>query len=748
MTHFSENNDVLPPGHEVKPSGYEEYIEEHSEKPWKLISEAPYRSVDKSQYGYEKLPDKNSVNIMYDIPYEPAEKFDISEADFAPSPTAGKRNYLDTNIYDLNKAGDGDSQFSSESGKVEVNKNLQTEYELSKSEGVNSNFVKNDLQNGCFKLPVQAADLSPDDSHSVQMNGHATYGELYGPKQSNIKGLNEEHVSRPLTLSSLSTGSTTSDKSEKEIDKVPVQCNTPQTPYENVFVNPFDSQKLLTSKSFDQSQNQNIDVHGSNSVPASLNDSETDIHPELKSPIFSQSQSLSNNESVNTPFSSLPTIVSQPNPAKQFHSLPPSLGLQSQGVNQSDNTDSHESKSHDQMQSDDTETFEKLTEVCHQGDSGQVGFQQVQVCSFNDDIEISENDLVDYLGDEETDMNVETDTNIGHALDTDSFQPAAGSRQLDNELKHSAESGNIPKGSPLVHSEELKVLESNHLSPSIQDAFPETDKMTDNQTAMLNNEMEDKYVMPQKMDVSNTSEAKTSDPDEGICSSGDSLEYAQRPVIPETSQLPGSTDVSVGNGATDFDDSTMLSETIADSLDIDVRPKDLQGKIQRPNTLMGLSVVNLNTKSPFMVKEDMKSEDGSDNLNESVSTQIGSDVIGQLSNTGKECEGRQLLNVDQIEETKTVNNKMDDESEGHESSLDDEHVELRDPQFHTDMRPQSWAGSESDQPQILKQKRPTSLNLSPRPEFSPQADRSPMEQSPEETGASGQNIPEGSSYSG
>ena len=754
--------------------------------------------MDKSQFGSEKFSDKNTVNIMYDIPYEPAEKFDLSEADFAPSPTAGKKDYMGTNIYDFKKGNENNYQLNSDSGKLEVNKNLQNEYDLSKSEALSSNIVKNDLQNGIFKLPIQAADLSPDEVQSFQINGHATDSSLNLPKQSNVANSKEEPVIQPLTLSSFS--STASDKSGTDVDKVPIQCNTPQTPYENVFVNPFNSQlKNLASNSSEPSHS--LKVYGPNSDQPSLTDSETDIHSELKNHVLAQNQSLSNNDSYNTTFSSLPVSVDQPNPARQFHSLPPTLGFQTQGqgLNQNGHIDSHGKEMHDQIPSplknSNIETHEQHNVVSHQNDGCESGVQQlVQVCSFNDDVELSEKDLDDYLGDDDDkDVTVETDESFKDLLKavvflngSESIQQHTDTRHFVNsntdivnmkkdddftnevrEPKSSVEFNNISKMNQTnnFREEELntcfpenKLLLKQSVEETKQDIISQESILTDDQILQLESKTGANHLMQPQTNASNFDESKTSlktiSSGEAFSSAGDSVGYVEAPVISEKYKYE-TADVINDSGATAVDVSNMPSGTIADSIDIDVRPKDLQGKVQRPNTLMGLSIVNMNSESPFVLKEEINPEEESQSVNGSVPTHKEADFMTrELVN--KEHEGRELMDVDQVKQAaadtavSTLSDKTEENLEDHGreiAALGEENEELREPRPHSDVRPQSWEASDKDQPQVLKQKRPTSLNLSPRPEFSPQSDRSPVDQSPEETGASGENIPE-DSYTG
>ena len=801
-------NDVLPPGHEVKPSGFEEYLEQHSEKPWKLLSEAPYQPGDKLNFSStEDYPDKRAVNIMYDIPYEPTEKFDMSEADFAPSPTAGKRDYTGTSIYDFHKETESDSHINSDYLKLGVNKNLQNEYDLSKTEALNSNFVKNDLQSGSsIQLPVQAADLSPDKIHPFQLNGHATDSELYLPKQNNVAVTQDEPVIQPLTLSSLS--STQSDRTGSDTDKAPIECNTPSTPYENVYVNPFDSQLKLKVRDIPDSD-LNSEVHSSGSAHSSHNELKTDTHSDIRNEILAQNQSLSNNDSNDSHFSSLPANSGQPNPASQFHSLPPTLGFQTsmKEINQNDYQNSDmETKALKQyepiVEKINTETVEPPKIVSYQEEVRKPYVQQTQVCSFNDDVELSENDLDDYLGNEnDTDITgtdvsskdlpvkehnvvdtnlVQDDTNFEHSVisnfdtlnsdkDYDSkTERTDGTELTDNKPQvNVVEIDNVPKLAQTIDStrDELDIHRNKqlemHIGGQTDEILTSSKRLTENQQVHLETETRAKdQVFPQTItsDMGDSVKLAISTSSfDGLNLVSNTEGLAQETVIPRQNGMPEIAEVGIDNGATNTDNSYVPTGTIADSIDIDVMPKDTQGKNQRPSSLTGLSVVNLNSESPFVVREDTIADNSNQSVSdhhESVHSHKDLDIVSRdMINVDKEKEGRQLMDSDQaqkLEPTNVVNGVYNNaegemgEFENEDAGFDEEIVELRQTQLQPgengpSERPQSWGPTDTGQPQTLKQKRPTSLNLPPRPEFNTQTDES-SDQSPEETGASGEDL--------
>ncbi|XP_033738011.1 uncharacterized protein LOC117325699 isoform X2 [Pecten maximus] len=85
------------------PTDYSEYINANDDRPWDEISQVPI-STNTTWTSYGSEDDKCSTAV-YDVPYIPAEAFDLSEADFAPSVGKnGKSTYtgpLDTKAEDI-----------------------------------------------------------------------------------------------------------------------------------------------------------------------------------------------------------------------------------------------------------------------------------------------------------------------------------------------------------------------------------------------------------------------------------------------------------------------------------------------------------------------------------------------------------------------------------------------------------------------------------------------------------------------
>ncbi|XP_060082320.1 zinc finger FYVE domain-containing protein 9-like [Ylistrum balloti] len=85
------------------PTDYSEYINANDDRPWDEISHVPI-STNTTWTSYSSEDEKCSTAV-YDVPYIPAETFDLSEADFAPSVGKnGNSTYtgpLDTKVEDI-----------------------------------------------------------------------------------------------------------------------------------------------------------------------------------------------------------------------------------------------------------------------------------------------------------------------------------------------------------------------------------------------------------------------------------------------------------------------------------------------------------------------------------------------------------------------------------------------------------------------------------------------------------------------
>jgi hypothetical protein len=210
-----------------------------------------------------------------------------------------------------------------------------------------------------------------------------------------------------------------------------------------------------------------------------------------------------------------------------------------------------------------------------------------------------------------------------------------------------------------------------------------------------------------------------------------------------SSTLSPVANMSLDSGVASLNDdlentSTHTSEHGEHLMDVGTRPKDSQMKVNRPNSLMGLSTVNLKSESPFVIKPlvsdvvEMGEETShvANPVNQDKEKMVIDSVIIQSeesrqlmenSDNGIENIGKNI-NADKVKgdsETDLVDMRYPDRMQPSEGIASD--------------RPRSWSPSDSGHPPVQKQKRPTSLNLPPPPTINPAVDRemSDEEQSPE-----------------
>ena len=71
-------------GHSKVPNEYSNFIAANDERPWDDLNKVPINQSTNQWKGHNPTDEKLS-SAVYDIPYIPTERFDLSEADFAPS---------------------------------------------------------------------------------------------------------------------------------------------------------------------------------------------------------------------------------------------------------------------------------------------------------------------------------------------------------------------------------------------------------------------------------------------------------------------------------------------------------------------------------------------------------------------------------------------------------------------------------------------------------------------------------------
>lgn len=278
---ISENS---APGNEIKPSGFQEYLERTNQQTWSSLEDsmAPIVTKSCSNHLYTGIAEQEPSpgyppNVRYDFPYEP-EKFDLSEADFGASACLDDSGYKGSLDY-----GNLASQSAVNSAKPTENgvnngvnsvpepgtpyENVKPgfpNYHCQEPQGLGTDTGNYSQNNGLAseKFPVEA-ELSPNAGRSAftfQHNGFSTNSEKIP------NGIEKETPVYQTQLSSIPS-QTSINSASSDPDKYPVQCNTPQTPKENPLLNPLEYQLGLSTEST------NSDIRADNEVK-SINSSQ------------------------------------------------------------------------------------------------------------------------------------------------------------------------------------------------------------------------------------------------------------------------------------------------------------------------------------------------------------------------------------------------------------------------------------------------------------------------------------------
>ncbi|XP_052257346.1 uncharacterized protein LOC127862314 isoform X2 [Dreissena polymorpha] len=267
-----EAEEDLAPGSEIKPSGYRQYLEQTETQTWNAIENLQVSDAYKaSAYvhgGHGKKNGCDQLNegqptLRYDFPYEP-ETFDLSEADFSPSPLPTEGTYKGSLSYSKENGIEG-SQVIKEQDRQPHQQTFAKE-PGTPYENVKTNFFRLSQSHGganesCrYEINMDTAPISEvvvqkcSEVSKPQVNGFESR-PLEPPPYS-------ERNERP-TLGSHFTSTTflSSDSSCSNPDKYPIQCNTPQTPKENPLLSSIESQFSMQSN-----------VHDSKSTSATSSD--------------------------------------------------------------------------------------------------------------------------------------------------------------------------------------------------------------------------------------------------------------------------------------------------------------------------------------------------------------------------------------------------------------------------------------------------------------------------------------------
>ncbi|KAK3612360.1 hypothetical protein CHS0354_011081, partial [Potamilus streckersoni] len=814
-----EKNQALVPGHEIKPSGFSEYLQQQDDRTWKFLSDLPsvesYMPVD---FGDKSV----NTNIMYDLPYEPVEKFDMSEADFAPSPTPKATNYNGTDIYSFSSGFHKDIDKSETDTADQIEEGFNTK---NMQNGPFSSFKKEVKsyvgmhEDDTLKYPIQASDLySPDI-------GTCVASKLFMQNGSMNESSNSSEISQDVHDDVKTNVIIKQESAEKrhmssvtEQNKSMVVNSLGLVGEINVLFSDADSYAV-----------RNKDVSSVHSVygkqiRASLPLNEQVIHRDV--PV--RTEQVGNSEGQTRMSNSYQS------PSQKVKPISPVLvgpDSENKEIAQShDRQIENKSIQHSEM----TQNDHKQIEVANQSQTKEEDSLDQQnstpvdapvMITRNTNIIQSElpdeTDVVTGFGDiAEVDGNMQEITEYfkkGSLDDDDSEKNTSASDKvyLDMLISYKENNGNLQTCN--VPNHQLS-CENVSLEPScISDTNVQIDSSdyfvmqteagpqvsVDPESEIVEEDLEILKALPigklpvPKDACDKSSTVHTSD-----------IFISTLPPIENVPSGVDSSKMSLENGSKiiqfqEGSESNFLQEVACLSsspeTNFGARPKELQAKTNRPQTLLGLSTPTLNTDTETVCRtmEEIASQSQFKNPVDSTPVLLGNqDLNGETADIHfqqelvhpkmqqiqtnleikQQCEREAHQRMESSDQIRDQGNYINDffagsdqqqNSDAHINSnnvsqavsssettserdlnFSQEQVILRRPFLQGEgqsamenfppmaipSRPHSWGPSESGQPPVQKQKRPTSLNLPPRPAFNLVADE---KTSPEEVGASG-----------
>ena len=782
-------------------------MEQANNQTWNDIEDMEtFKQYDSSMYDEERMGDfseKTLSNVRYDFPYEP-ETFDLSEADFAPSSNIGDNSC--NNLLEL-------SQNREVSDIPEVNNEPQkTEYFGEQAQHMNGTVISdlanrpnqvglsqmtqckeknvslklNVTQPETVKMPIQADNSPGDEPFEIgyQMNGHSN-------------NLKDEHSDKTVQHQHLaSIPSLGSINSSPEYDKYPVQCNTPQTPKDST-TNPFQAQlsgksvgQLSPSKA-DSSKSQQKNNDSMQDFPK-LQNLKDDLEMSCESNNKSEQLFTDGNGALGALSSqSLPPILHQhvlQNGVNSTGSLPSEfenemlseeraassnlsnlrdkVTLKQQSEKQENfsidhmnetmniSTKTNESSTDEIKEKDYIEAKFTGSDMCVNEKNNDQNIEVSKVVGFGSmDEDVDDTDINEYLGDEsEALSNRETDSQLSKF----SSGQQSGFNYSENQSSHGYTNFSVE------NQDSLRVCDTEKVNKEEKEQKVRTPKLEESD--MDTSELCARDSGYSEENINKTASAlhqsKNSNMDAlNFYSNNPSQSNANNnPVITNlTSTLSPVANISLDSGVASLNDNledypAHTGESCEGLADAGARPKDSQIKVNRPNSLMGLSTVNLKSESPFVVKPmvspslEMRGERSCDVdlVNQAKERMDVDSVINENE------ESRQLLeNSDICKDVKNVSDLMAENMTG---DIETDAVEMRNPDrfLPSDVivtgRPRSWSPSDSGQPPVQKQKRPTSLNLPPPPTINPTVDREMSDE--EESPVADADVPMDSSAAG
>lgn len=746
------------PGKELKPSGFQEYLEQTNKQTWNELENA---TDSYNLYGnnYDAnlvmdTPNKEVSSLRYDFPYEP-EKFDLSEADFAPSQTAGDGSYNGTlnyspdtklqnepvknNVDEVHVRNNNDymQQMNGDSinGNLHVGDNSEVIFEDEKLPSVKTGSQSDTTQtlkalcgtsDPNIKIPVQAGT---PPGPNLTLNGHSS------------EKMDSELVEKPVYQTQLSSiPSLSTINSSPEYDKYPVQCNTPQTPKDNPLVNPLDGQLSLNGGKIhpDSTKENNCLENYSENDPMQHIPKLQNLKDDLKmsSEIRGNSEQISSKMPLGKSTQSLPASLlnnSISADGNTCSSLPSELVTNVESANKKmnlyeadlavnklkENSVAFEAKHENEKCGDTNSGDQKL--LVNDIEREVNGFTDKVVGFGNADVEIDDADLDDYLKSDAKDephYSVQEPRFEKALSSTDTVVSNAESAEQSNNIsaKHDVSAMDTSNS---IASQIFNCSDNDHKSNvehNINDIDTDSHGLNNatNTTTGLN-VTEDTTLEVFKVLPSDPSQLKSKSVATDLAGN----------LSPVATMSLDSGCASMGDN---FDETIHHSQDNSDSFpDTGARPKDYQNKVNRPSSLVGLSKVNYDSESPFVLRQTVSPsvENGDETASMTQDLNQSTEKLIVNASAGITIESRQLMDgCNTVDQYGVDTNENDSESmTQHENEADS--VELRHPdRFQPSEgvvsgRPRSWSPSDTGQPQVQKQKRPTSLNLPPPPTINP-----------------------------
>lgn len=709
----------------------------------------------------ENFSDKDISSVRYDFPYEP-EKFDLSEADFAPSTNlrdSGFNGSLSQNkelnnvpvVHNFKQMNtySGNDTHNQMNGNILVSTNgalsSQNLYGISQPQVTQSKEKNHSLklqvtQSEIVKKPIQA-DNSPGIESSemaFQMNGHSEVSQglvnpVYQPQLSSIPSLS-------------------SINSSPEYDKYPVQCNTPQTPKDPT-VNPLEAQLSVSSSS---SLNSSIKTTSPGEIHHKSDDGAMQDIPKLQNLKNDLKLSCESRDSDGQNHSqgqitqrakisqSLPATLHQTvfqNGLNSSSSLPSELVSEAQTADE--NIDLYKKK---EVESDQDggrfakpldssnesaflENVEEKTSKYNFGDSViGAGWQGENLLKNQDKAhhEVTEQRIVGFGNIDE--MDDDTDLNAYLNEDTEEIR--------DRHVNFSQVDSNLSK----LHSEHQNdyVMSNNTAENQSSKNCDTIEQVQDQRTKIDKFDMDMSETDGSGNVSQNTLKGGNFNTDSDLeilkilPENSNEMDVNTKSVVPDlTTNLSPVANVSLDSGVASMNDN--LEENTSDRTDfsgqvtdVGARPKDSVSKLNRPVHLTDLSTSDVNSELPFGTRPLVSPSDGTSAVNSVVEKMMLGSVVSVTE------DSRQLMeNSNSGRDTREISESSSEVIQG---DIDTNLVELRYPDRLQPSenvitgRPRSWSPSDSGQPLIQKQKRPTSLNLPPPPTINPAGDQEASEE--------------------